>query len=670
LEDSTATPGPRMLLRRATHSIGLSSVALVACTIAFAGCGIDQSMRTGAVEPVGDDWPYYGGDPGGLKYSPLTGIDRDNVGGLELAWTWETGEAPLPEAASPIAGQRVSPGAFEATPIVVRDTMWVVTPYNRVVALDASTGAEYWSYDPRAYEFGNLHRGCRFCHRGIAQWTDGVERRIYLNTRWRLIALDASTGHPIESFGEGGEVDLAEHLSWEASRLQISNTSPPVVFENLVIVGSGVPDDRWYRHNVPGDVQAFDAVTGEHAWTFHTIPREGELGTDTWEDESWSYTGSANVWAPFTLDADRGLIYLPVSTPNNDFYGGERLGAGLFGESVVCLDARTGERVWHFQTVHHGLWDYDLPAPPNLVTIEVDGRRIDAVVALGKTGFAYVFDRVTGEPVWPIEERAVPESTVPGEVPSPTQPFPTRPPRLSRQGITEDELIDFTPELRAEALDVLSRYRVGPIFTPPSLEGTVMLPGVIGGVGWGGGAVDPETGILYVKTYDSPGLATVVEAEPGTADADYVPRFGGGGLSVAGGLPILKPPYASVTAVDLNRGEILWRVPYGDDSWVRDSPALAGLDLPPMGGRAGGHGSSAGPLVTAGRLVFVAGGEAALHAFDAADGRELWTGDLGGGVGRANPMTYRTADGRQMVVVAASSPDLRDSKLLAFALPR
>lgn len=650
--------------------LAIAAGTAIAGPAAAQGVASSGGVATRPVAPVGDDWPHYGGDPGGLKYSPLEDIDRDNVTGLEVAWTWDTGEEPIPEPASPIEGQRVAPGAFEATPIVIGDTMWVVTPYNRVVALDAATGREYWSYDPRAYEFGNLHRGCRFCHRGIAQWTDGTERRIFLNTRWRLMALDAATGRPVESFGAGGEVDLAEHLSWPASRLQISNTSPPVVFEDLVIVGSGVPDDRWYRRNVPGDVQAFDAVTGEHAWTFHTIPREGEFGTDTWEDGAWSYTGSANVWAPFTLDAERGLVYLPVSTPNNDFYGGERLGDGLFGESLVCLDARTGERVWHFQTVHHGLWDYDLPAPPNLVTIEVDGRRIDAVVALGKTGFAYVFDRVTGEPVWPIEERSVPESDVPGEAASPTQPFPTRPAPFSRQGITEGDLIDFTPALRAEALEVFRRHRTGPIFTPPSVEGTITLPGIVGGSGWGGGAVDPETNVLYVKAYDAPFLTRVVEAEPGTADADYIPRFRGGGLSVADGLPILKPPYATVTAIDLDTGEHVWRVPFGDDAWVRDHPALEGLDPPPMGGRPRGHGSTGGPLVTAGGLVFVAGGEPALRALDAADGSELWAGDLGGAIGRANPMTYRTRDGRQMVVVAASSSDLEDSKLVAFALPR
>ena len=642
--------------------------------VAFAGCtacGPASSPGTDAGasgEVVGDDWPSYGGDPGGLKYSPLDQIDRDNVARLVLGWTWETGEVAIPTAATPTVGQRVAPGAFETTPIVVNDTMWVVTPYSRVVALDARTGEEYWSYDPRAYDFGNLHRGCRFCHRGIAQWTDGRERRIFLNSRWRLIALDAATGRPVEEFGDRGTVDLVENLAWEANRLHISNTSPPSVFEDIVIVGSGVPDDRVYRRNPPGDVQAFDARTGRLRWTFHTIPKAGEAGVETWEDDAWSYTGSANVWAPFTVDTARGLVYLPVSTPNNDFYGGHRRGDNLFAESLVCLDARTGERVWHFQTVHHGLWDYDLPGPPTLVSITVDGRPIDAVVALGKTGFAYVLDRVTGEPVWPIEERAVPESAVPGEVPSPTQPFPTRPAPFARQGVTEDDLIDFTPELRAEALEVFRRHRSGGPFTPPSLEGTITLPGLIGGAGWGAGATDPETRVIYVKAYDSPALGRVQPAEPGTADADYVPDFGGD-LSVADGLPILRPPYQTLTAIDLNTGDHLWRVPFGDDSVLREHPALRGLDLPPLGGLPQSHGSAAGPLVTAGGLVFVAGGAPWLAAVDVSDGATLWRGDLGGGIGRANPMTYRTSEGRQYVVVATSAPGMTDSKLQAFVLP-
>ncbi|MDH3733832.1 MAG: pyrroloquinoline quinone-dependent dehydrogenase, partial [Gemmatimonadota bacterium] len=593
--------------------------------------------REGApgTELAADDWPVYGGDPGGTKYSTLADIDRSNVDHLVLAWTWDTEEDPVPAARTPFREEPIAPGSFQATPLVIDDTMYVVTPYSRVVALDAETGSEIWSYDPRAWEFGNLHRGCRFCHRGIAAWTDGVERRILLNTRWRLIALDASTGEPIPTFGTGGEVDLAEGLIWEPNRLHISHTSPAVVFEDLVIVGGGAPDDRVYRNNPPGDIQAFDVRTGERVWSFHTIPQPGELGNETWEDESWSFTGSTNVWAPFTLDADRGLVYLPVGTPNNDFYGGHRKGDNLFAESVLCLNARTGERVWHFQAIHHGLWDYDLPAPPNLVTIEVEGRSIDAVVVLTKTAFAYVFDRVTGEPVWPIEERPVPASDVPGERASPTQPFPTKPPPLTRQGITEDDLLDFTPELRALALDVFQRHRSGPIFTPPSLEGTILYPGLVGGAGWGGGAVDPETGVLYVKGTNWPWVARVAPPEPGTDEADYIPVFFTP-LDVEG-LPLTKPPYSMLIAVDLNQGETLWEVPFGDTPEFHDHPRLAGLELPPMGVAPGGNGSPAGPLLTGGGLVFMAGGGRQLLALDAEDGTTLWGGDLEGRRGFANP---------------------------------
>lgn len=635
--------------------------------VALVGCRPEAPNATGQARGAGDDWPTYGGDPGGLKYSPLTDVSRDNVAELVAAWVWDTNEEALPASRTPNPGQVVAPGAFEVTPIVINDTMWLSTPYSRVVALDAETGEEYWSYDPKAYEWGNLHRGCRFCHRGIVQWTDGEERRIFLNSRWGLIALDAATGERIASFGTDGEVDLTAGLAWGANRLHISNTSPAVVYGDVVIVGSGVPDTRIYRNNPPGDVQAFDVRTGALRWTFHTIPKDDEFGVETWEDQSWSYTGSANVWAPFSLDEERGLIYLPVSTPNNDFYGAHRKGANLFAESLVCLDALTGERVWHFQTVHHGLWDYDLPAPPTLVTIDVNGREIDAVVAVGKTGFVYVFDRVTGEPVWPIEERAVPRSTVPGEAASATQPFPTKPAPFVRQGITEDDLIDFTPALRAEALALFRRHRTGPIFTPPSVEGTIMVPGLIGGAGWGGGATDPETGTFFVKAYNDPFLARVQKAED-VADADYLPDFGGG-LSVAGGLPLLKPPYGTVTAIDLNTGTQLWQRPFGDDASIREHPALAGLDLPPMGGTPQSHGTTSGPLATGGGLVFLAGGAPWLEAMDATDGRTLWQGDLGGGLGRGNPMTYRTRSGRQFVVVATSAPGQIDSKLQAFALP-
>ena len=426
------------------------------------------------------EWPSHGGDPGGSKHSTLDQIHKGNVGELREIWSWETAEGPIPAARTTFADRELKPGKLQVTPVMVDGVLYVATSYSAVVALDADTGKELWRYDPRAYDWGPLPRGCGFCHRGVAVWRSGEEIRVFINSRWRLIALDGRTGEPIASFGNRGETDLTEGLIWEVNKLHYTNTSPPMIYENLVITGSGMPDSRIYKRNPPGDVQAFDVRTGERVWSFHTIPQRGEYGNDTWEDESWSYTGSNNVWAPFTIDAERGLVFLPVSTPNNDFYGGHRKGDNLFAESIVCLDARTGKRVWHFQTVHHGVWDYDLPAPPNLVTINVEGRTIDAVAVVAKTGFTYVFERETGAPVWPIEERPVPASDVPGERLAPTQPFPTKPPPFGAQGFTEDDLVDFTPELRAMALEKIKGLRLGGLFEPPSLEGTIAMPGVLG----------------------------------------------------------------------------------------------------------------------------------------------------------------------------------------------
>ncbi len=633
-----------------------------------AGLCLSIALTSPDVRAQTEDWPVYGGDAGGMKYSPLRDIDRSTVRELAVAWTWDTGELPIAGARRAFDHQPVRPGVFEATPIAINDTLYVVTPYNRVVALDATNGKQLWSYDPRAYDWGLLPRGCRFCHRGLAIWTDGTHRRLFLTTRWKLVALDAATGRPVASFGVNGEVDVSRDLVWEVNRLHYVNTSPAVVFEDLVIVGSGMPDNRIYKRNPPGDIQAFDARTGKRIWRFNTIPQRGEYGNDTWEDDSWSFTGSTNVWAPFSLDVERGLLYFPVGTPNNDFYGGHRKGDNLFAESVLCLDARTGRRVWHFQTVRHGLWDYDLPAPPNLVTITVDGRRIDAVVALGKTGFTYVFDRVTGKPVWPIEDRPVQPSEVPGERAAPTQPFPTKPPPFAKQGFTEADLWDLTPELAALARKVVKKYRLGPLFTPPSMEGTVMMPGLVGGSGWGGAAFDPETGILYVKSSNWPHLITIAEPEPETADADYV-WDGRAGLWITDDLPVHKPPYALLTAIDLNRGEHAWQVVFGDTPAIRHHPLLESLNLPPVGVAPLAHGATAGPLVTRGGIVFLGGGSSALHAIDAGTGATLWTGDLGGPQGRGNPMTYRTSGGRQYVVIAASNGDGTGARLVAFAVP-
>jgi quinoprotein glucose dehydrogenase len=616
------------------------------------------------------EWPVYGGDPGGMRYSPLADVNRDNVQRLVPAWSWATNEAPIPPTDSTRAAR---PGNFQVTPLMVNDTLYLSTPFNRVVALNAATGRQLWEYDPKAWSFGQPSNGTGFVHRGVAMWTDGRERRILMNSRWRLIALDAATGKPIPSFGTNGEVDLTTGLEWPVNRLHYTNTSPPVVWGDLVILGNGVGDRLMYRRDPPGDVQAFDVRTGRRVWRFRTVPREGEFGNDTWGDESWKITGHTNVWAPFTVDRARGLVYLPVGTPSNDWYGGRRHGANLFAESIVCLDARTGQRVWHFQITHHGLWDYDLRAPPNVVSIRRGAERVDAVIVPTKQGFIFAFDRVSGKPLWPVEERAVPSSDVPGEAAWPTQPFPTKPPSVSQQGFTLDDVIDFTPEIRDSARAVASRYRLGPLYTPPSMQGTITMPGAIGGVGWGGAAYDPETNTLYVKASNSPSLWRIVrrDAPSDTIDFDYAPDLGGSSLGVrvpaaagerGGTLPLNKPPYGTLTAIDMATGDFRWQVPIGDSPDVRTAhPALRGVELPAMLGVSGAPGGT----VTRGGLVFITGGGSTLYAVDTRDGSVRWQVDLGQRA-YANPMTYRTKAGRQFLVIATGAG--ANARLQAFAL--
>jgi quinoprotein glucose dehydrogenase len=605
------------------------------------------------------DWPHYAGDQAASHYSLLDEITAANVDRLRVVWEWKPGEAPIEEF-----GTR--PGAFQNTPLMIDGVLYVSTPYNQVAALDATTGREIWRFNPEAYRDGQPASGQGFIHRGLAAWRNGDHLRIFLNTRYRLIALDAKSGRPVADFGTNGEVDLSQGLVWPVNRKHYSNTSPPVVYRNLVILGNGVGDRLMYKNDPPGDVRAFDARTGKMVWTFHTIPQRGEFGNNTWDDGSWQFTGHTNVWAPMSLDEARGLLYLPVSTPSNDYYGGRRPGANLFAESIVCLDANTGVRKWHFQFVHHGLWDYDPAAAPNLVTMTVEGKRIDAVVQLTKQGWAFVFDRVTGRPVWPIEERRVPSSDVPGESAWPTQPFPTRPPAFESQGVTLDDAFDATPELKAAALEELKKYKLGPIYTPPSLQGTVALPGVWGGANWGGGAFDPETGRLYVKTTRSPSIFRIVRFEQGTqakdrvdeVDAEWVMRSPS---AFVDGVPLLKPPYAHLVALDLNRGDIAWKVPFGDAPELRALPTLQGVPLPDRLGAAGPPGA----FVTKGGLVFIGGNDWALTAFDKATGREVWRHVLPRQA-TATPMTYRAPNGRQMIVIATGRGE--DTALVAFAL--
>jgi quinoprotein glucose dehydrogenase len=619
------------------------------------------------------DWPTPSGDPGATRWSSLADINRENVAQLRPVWRWQ----PLDRAIAAGPDQKAArPGQFQASPIMIGDTVFVSTPYAGVAALDARTGRPHWVYDAKAWRAGQPSNGTGFVHRGVSTWSDGRERRVFINARWRLIALNAATGQPIRTFGDSGEVNLLAGLRRPVNPLHYTNTSPVAVWGDVVIVGNGVGDRLRYPKDPPGDVQAFDVRTGQRKWSFHTIPDRGEFGVDSWEDGSWRVMGHTNVWAPMSVDSARGWVFLPVSTPTNDWYGGDRKGDNLFAESVVAIDIRTGRRVWHYQTVHHGLWDYDLPAPPVLATMQWEGRPRDVVVVPAKTGWLYVLDRQTGRPVWPIVERPVPASDVPGERAARTQPFPTRPAAFSRQAVTSADLLSFTPELAARARAVFAQYRSGPIFTPPSMQGTIAMPGVIGGAGWGSTAFDPETRTVYVKATEAPALFKIRAGEPNdTIGFRYTVDLAASGIGVTAdpdsgradhtppeALPLIAPPYGTLTAIDLDSGERKWQVPFGDTPSVRRHPLLAGVTLPQLG-----IAGAPGAIVTKGGLLFATGGGDVLYALDTRDGRVLWQHRLRAGRGYANPVTYRASDGRQYVLMASGAGD--DTELVAFALP-
>jgi quinoprotein glucose dehydrogenase len=615
------------------------------------------------VKPAGE-WRYYGGDAGSTKYSPLDQINQSNVKDLKVAWTWDSPDIPMQKA-----NQMLGAFGYEATPIMINGTLYTSTSLSQVAAIDAKTGQTKWTFDTETAKHGRP-TNLGFVHRGVGFWADPAknDERIYIGTGDAYLwAVDAKTGKPVMAFGDNGRVNLTPNIPLAENGPNYAVTSPPVVVRDTVIVGSSISDGPQNKEMPRGDVQGFDARTGKLKWIFHTVAQAGEFGNDTWENESWKYTGNTNVWTLMTVDEELGYVYLPTGTPTNDWYGGHRLGNNLFAESLICVDAKTGKRVWHFQTVHHGLWDYDLPAAPVLVDIKKDGKTIKAVAQITKTGFTFVFDRTTGKPLWPIEERPVAQSKVPGERTSPTQPFPTKPAPYERQGSTEDNLIDFTPELREEALKILNQYEHGPLFTPPSEKGTINLPGWGGGGNWWGAAFDPETGMFYVPSTSSPITVKLVKPDPARSNFNYIrggPALGG---AIAGpkGLPLFKPPYGRITAINLNTGEHAWMVPIGDGP-REQVKQVTGKDPGPLGAGGGG------PLLTK-TLLFVAQGEAGrggrgggganvLRAYDKTNGKVLAELTLPARPS-ATPMTYMV-DGKQYVVIATA-----DQRFVSFALP-
>ncbi len=639
------------------------------------------------------DWPYYGADQGGTRYTPADQINRDNFDQLRVIWRYRPRDQQIYEMARANRSRdrdrdrgrgrgdrrRGGPrfGNNRGTPLAVNGVLYYGSPFNILVAVDGQTGEELWAFDPESWKVRSTFLGNS---RGVSYWTDGEIERVFLATSTsHLYSIDAKTGLPDPNFGENGRVDLGALLRRplsEEERRSYGVTAPPVVCRDVVAVGSAIVDANFRppsEYMPPGDVQAFDVRTGEKVWEFHTIPLAGEYGNETWESDAWKKYGAANVWATMTADEELGYLYMPVSTASHDYYGGERPGDNLFSESVVCLKAETGERVWHYQLVHHGLWDYDPAAVPLLLDVVVDGQPRKVVAQLTKQAFCFVFDRVTGEPIWPIEEKPVPQSQVPSEKTSPTQPFPTKPAAFERQGISEDDLIDFTPELREEAKAILARYDYGPLYTPPTEKGVLLVPGQAGGVDWAGGAADPRTGVLYVPSHMA---ITHVELRP-VRDLDAYSAFSArAGRHIRGprGLPLVKPPYGSITAIDLNSGEHLWRTAVGEGPV--DHPAIKDLDLPDMGWdnrtfvlatpnlllatSEDPHG-----LADAGRDYFV-DRDAYLRAYDLASGEEIGRVELPSNAYGA-PMSY-TAGGRQYVVVPVGS-SRRPPELVALAIP-
>jgi glucose dehydrogenase len=622
-------------------------IGLAACATMDTGVGATSTLKV--YDP--GKWLYWGGDAGQTRYAPLDQINLSNVDHLKIAWRWTadgTGGACC--------------GDFKGTPIMDDGVLYMPWLYQGMAAVDAGTGKTLWTYEPQPANAGTL------APRSLAYWTDGKTKRLFHNSfDGRLIAVDAKTGQLAKEFGDNGQVDLKGTLAMDrvgTPRGDSRSVSPALVVGDIIIVQT-IPSAGRNKEVLPGDIRGYDVRTGKLAWTFHVVPRKGEFGYDTWGNNSADYAGQGGVWSMMSADPELGYVYLPTEDPSNDFSGVERPGDNLFSNSLVCLDAKTGKRVWHFQIIHHGTWDLDNPAAPILHDVIQNGKRIHAVSQLTKQSMIFTFDRKTGKPIWPIEERAVPQDGVPGEKSSPTQPFPTKPLPLSHMGYDESWLVDFTPEIKRQAVELMKQYKTGPYYTQEQVvtdkvKGTWIYPGYGGGPNWSGGAVDPATDIMYVTIRHKPNLGAIAKGNPANTNMAYVQT--GAGVAVPtgpGGLPMLKPPYSEIIAVDMNKGDQVWRKPIGGASAaIRNNPLLKGLNLD--FDHMGQYDAKPSPLLTkellylgeAGNLGGGSGGPM-FRAYDKRDGKVIKEIELPTLV-TAAPMTY-VHKGRQYIVVAVSS---------------
>lgn len=685
----------------------LKHLARATLVIAALAGSVDARQAAAPSTATGE-WPTYGGDLANTKYSPLDQINAANFKSLHIAWRAKSPDAflsmTLPDGTEWTAESkvifeelmRIDPKRwrdnqppfvqnYKATALMVGGTLYVNSPSSVGAAFDARTGALKWIYNPKSYEAGTTTLTLRWNQRGVAYWRDpstslragASDERIYWGTGdGYLVAVNAKTGRPIDGFGVNGRVDLMEGLP-RARRgtrdylnaLTYSVQSPPIVVKDMVITPASISSLIKTKEQIPGWIRAFDARTGKVRWTYQPIPQKGEFGSDTWRDGSNEYAGKVTVWTIMSADEELGLLYLPTNTTAPDFYGAHRLGDNLFAESVVALDLNTGKRVWHFQTVHHGLWDYDNPAAPNLLDITVHGTRVKALAQITKQGYVYTFDRATGKPIWPITETPVPPSDVPGEQASPTQPIPSKPAPFEYQGVTVNDLADFTPEIRAMAEKAIQGFRSGPLFTPPSIEGTLVRPGTTGGANWSGAAVDPATGMLYVPSRNAYAVTKLSPPDQALNSNLLYMQTPGRNPRMPEGLPLFKPPYSRMTAIDMNSGNHAWMVPTGGGDRIRHNPRLKAMNLPPVGGDI----TLSGPLLTKTLLIYAltTGGSTGgprLVAFDKATGQELASTDLpGAAIG--TPMTY-SIDGKQYISITVQGRTPTDiPELLALKLP-